>query len=39
MVQIRTVIPDDAMSAGLLGTERAGYGARIREDGLVATIG
>jgi S1-C subfamily serine protease len=39
MVQIRTVIPDDAMSAGLLGSERAGYGARIREDGLVATIG
>jgi S1-C subfamily serine protease len=27
------------MSAGLLGTERAGHGVRIREDGLIATIG
>jgi S1-C subfamily serine protease len=33
------LIPDDAMSAGLLGTERSGHGARIREDGLIATIG
>lgn len=39
MVSIRTIVPDDAMSAGLLGTERSGHGARIREDGLVATIG
>jgi len=39
MVSIKTVIPDDAMSAGLLGTERSGHGARIREDGLIATIG
>lgn len=27
------------MSAGLLGTERSGHGVRIREDGLIATIG
>ncbi|SVA72589.1 uncharacterized protein METZ01_LOCUS125443 [marine metagenome] len=39
MVSIRTHIPEDAMSAGLLGTERAGHGVRIREDGLIATIG
>jgi len=39
LVSIKTLVPDDAMSAGLLGTERAGHGARIREDGLIATIG
>ena len=39
LVSIKTVIPDDAMSAGLLGTERSGHGVRIREDGLIATIG
>ena len=39
MVTIKSIVPDDAMSAGLLGTERAGFGARIREDGLIATIG
>lgn len=39
MVSIKTLIPEDAMSAGLLGTERSGHGARIRGDGLIATIG
>jgi S1-C subfamily serine protease len=39
MVSITAHIPEDAMSAGLLGTERVGHGVRIREDGLVATIG
>ena len=39
MVSIRARIPADAMSAGLLGTERVGHGVRIREDGLIATIG
>jgi S1-C subfamily serine protease len=39
MVSIKSIVPDDAMSAGLLGTERSGFGARIREDGLIATIG
>jgi S1-C subfamily serine protease len=39
MVSIRAQIPRDAMSAGLLGTERNGHGVRIRDDGLIATIG
>lgn len=39
LVSIKTQIPEDAMSAGLLGTERSGHGVRIREDGLIATIG
>lgn len=39
LVSIKTQIPDDAMSAQLLGTERTGHGARIRGDGLIATIG
>ena len=39
MVSITAHIPDDAMSAGLLGTERVGHGVRIRDDGLIATIG
>jgi S1-C subfamily serine protease len=39
MVSIKTHVPDAALSAGLLGTERTGHGARIREDGLIATIG
>jgi len=39
MVSIKTLVPDDALSAGLLGTERTGHGVRIRADGLVATIG
>jgi S1-C subfamily serine protease len=39
MVAIKAHVPDDAMSAGILGTERAGHGVRIREDGLIATVG
>src|SRR5687767_3064148 len=39
VVSITAHVPDDAMSAGLLGTERMGHGARIRDDGLIATIG
>ena len=39
MVSIKAHIPDDAMSASILGTERTGHGARIRADGLIATIG
>ena len=39
VVLVRAEIPDDAYSAANLGTERAGYGAVIREDGLVVTIG
>jgi S1-C subfamily serine protease len=39
VVSITTHVPEDAMSAGLLGTERMGHGVRIRDDGLIATIG
>jgi S1-C subfamily serine protease len=39
MVSITAHVPEDAMSAGLLGTERVGHGVRVREDGLIATIG
>jgi S1-C subfamily serine protease len=39
VVSITAHVPEDAMSAGLLGTERVGHGARIRGDGLIATIG
>jgi S1-C subfamily serine protease len=39
VVLVRAEIPEDAHSAATLGTERAGYGAVIREDGLVLTIG
>lgn len=39
VVSINTRIPDDALSAGLLGTERSGHGVVIRDDGLILTIG
>jgi S1-C subfamily serine protease len=39
MVSIVAHVPEDAMSASLLGTERSGHGVRIRDDGLIATIG
>jgi S1-C subfamily serine protease len=39
VVMVRAEVPEDAYSAANLGTERAGYGAVIREDGLVLTIG
>ncbi len=39
VVLVRAEVPDDAYSAATLGTERGGYGAVIREDGLVLTIG
>jgi S1-C subfamily serine protease len=39
IVSITAHVPEDAMSAGLLGTERTGHGVRIRSDGLIATIG
>lgn len=39
VVLVRAEVPDDALTAGTLGTERAGNGAVIREDGLVLTIG
>ena len=39
VVLLRAEIPEDAYTASLLGTERAGNGVVIREDGLVLTIG
>jgi S1-C subfamily serine protease len=39
VVGIRSTIPADAFSAQTLGTERAGNGVLIREDGVVLTIG
>ena len=39
VVLVRAVIPEDAFTAGILGTERGGYGAVIRADGLILTIG
>jgi len=39
IVSIYAKIPNHAFSAGLMGTERRAYGAVIREDGLIATVG
>ncbi len=39
VVAIRTVVPADAFTADILGTERTGNGVIIRPDGLVLTIG
>jgi S1-C subfamily serine protease len=39
MVLLRSEIPEDAFTAGLLGTERAGYGVVIDDSGMVLTIG
>src|SRR5207247_10218545 len=39
VVQLRAEIPDDAFTAQILGTLRAGSGVVIRDDGLVLTIG
>jgi S1-C subfamily serine protease len=38
-VMLRSEIPEDAFTAPILGTERAGNGVVIREDGLILTIG
>ncbi|KPK04833.1 MAG: signal protein PDZ [Betaproteobacteria bacterium SG8_39] len=39
LVLVRSEIPEQAFTAGILGTERLGNGVVIREDGLVLTIG
>ncbi len=39
LVLLRAEVPEDAYTASILGTERAGYGVVIREDGLLLTIG
>lgn len=38
MVTIYSQVPEDAMTAGILGTERSGNGIRIRSDGLIVTV-
>jgi S1-C subfamily serine protease len=39
VVTVHAEIPEDAFTAGILGTERVGNGIAIREDGLLLTIG
>lgn len=39
IVVIRAHVPEDAFTAEALGTARTGYGALIRADGLVLTVG
>jgi len=39
VVGVKAHVPDDAFTAGVLGTDRAGHGVVIRRDGLVLTIG
>lgn len=39
IVSIQTQIAEDALTASILGTERAGHGIQIRENGLILTIG
>ena len=39
LVSVRSHVPSEAMTAGLLGTERTGHGVRIRDDGLIVTVG
>src|SRR3989441_7836421 len=39
MVLLRAEVPEDAFTAGILGTERIGNGVVVRDDGLVLTIG
>lgn len=39
LVLLRAEVPEDAFTAGILGTERIGNGVVIRGDGLVLTIG
>jgi S1-C subfamily serine protease len=39
LVLLRAEVPEDAFTAGILGTDRIGNGVVIRDDGLVLTIG
>ena len=39
LVALQAKIPDDAFTAGILGSERSGSGVVIRDSGLVVTIG
>ena len=39
IVKIRAVVPENAFTAGILGSERVGNGIVINSDGLILTIG
>ena len=39
VVALEAAVPDDAFTAGTLGTERIGNGVVVRDDGVVLTIG
>ncbi len=39
LVKLRAVVPEDAFTAGILGSERVGNGVVIGDDGLILTIG
>jgi len=39
IVKLRAVVPEDAFTAGILGTERIGNGIVISADGLILTVG
>lgn len=39
VVSVKATVPDDAFTADILGTERAGNGVIIRNDGVVLTVG
>jgi S1-C subfamily serine protease len=39
VAMLRAEVPEDAFTAGILGTERVGNAVAIREDGLLLTIG
>lgn len=39
VLKLRAVVPEDAFTAGMLGSERLGSGVVIGEDGLILTIG
>jgi S1-C subfamily serine protease len=39
MVKLRAVVPENAFTAGILGSERIGNGIVINSDGLILTIG
>lgn len=39
IVSLRATIPEDAFTASVLGTERAGHGVVISDSGLIVTIG
>ncbi|MEQ8661815.1 MAG: signal protein PDZ, partial [Gammaproteobacteria bacterium] len=39
VVALRARVPEDAFTAGVLGTERAGHGVVVNDAGLIVTIG